>query len=530
MSLRMKVFLAIVATMLITTTIVTLNLVYQALAQHQHYTHAFETSHERIVDQWVATALPDDLEPEELLNRLDLYERKFFPRAADGNAGENSMFSEMVLIDKYRYVERVLTDNEARRTELIPGGARKKLYDEALLDVLQTGEPQIRDNVVYRPLTRTVESPLPGREPREEVAYVLKVGLDLDLPSPISPRELMGSVLPIMFMGTVVLVLVVFVLLSRMVLRPLEQLVSASRSIASGDYEWNVQMTSPPDSHDEIGTLVSTFDQMMREVRDHRTDLEDKVEDALKQHRRAEQALIIAQRLAATGTLAAGIAHEINNPLQGMQNAVRRLEKRLGDNLDARNADYLALVREGLQRIQEIVKQVLDVSRRSVNPAPFDMSEPVERAVALVEHKASREATEIEVTPPEEEGVLCFGDRGEINQVLTNLLINGVDAIRDARYADEVAGTEARTGKIEVRWQPVEEGIEVVVRDNGIGMDESHSSRAFDAFYTTKQDGTGLGLSIIHNIIDSHGGIIRLDSAPGQGTTVTFTIPKHLEE
>ena len=159
------------------------------------------------------------------------------------------------------------------------------------------------------------------------------------------------------------------------------------------------------------------------------------------------------------------------------------------------------------------------------------MNDPVRRAIDFVAHRARRYDVKLDVQPPDGTVPQCFGDRGEINQVLTNLVNNAIDAIRDAREQDRAAGrSDVREGTVRVTWQLTPEGISTTVSDTGCGMTDEQASRAFDAFYTTKQDGTGLGLAIIHNIIESHGGTIEIASEVGKGTEVTFVVPRVLED
>ena len=312
MSLRTKIFLAIVGFMLMTTTILTLSLVLHAVNQYRKYKASFSDSIEQVVENWVATALPDRLVTQaDLLEKMDTFERQFFPRSgAPANSPRRKLFHEIVLIDRYREVVRVVAP-----AGTATAAAGERLYDPALEQLLQDGRTRIEETVVYRPLLRK-------RGDSDEIAWVLRMRLDLDLPGPVGAGELMQPVLWVMGLGTVALLLALLFLLSRLVLKPIEQLAGVSQSIARGDYTRRV---TPPESTDEIGELVHAFNRMMQEVHEHRSTLQQKIDDSVRQARKAEQRLLIAQRLAATGTMAAGIAHEINNPIAGMQNAVGRL-------------------------------------------------------------------------------------------------------------------------------------------------------------------------------------------------------------
>lgn len=309
---------------------------------------------------------------------------------------------------------------------------------------------------------------------------------------------------------TLVLLSATYLLLDRLVLRPLSSLVKASRSVAEGDYSVRVE---PGERRDEMKVLIDAFNAMTSDVRDYHFNLERKVEEATGRFKEAQRHLVIAQRLAATGTLAAGIAHEVNNPLGGMINAARRLLREAGE--DDRRREYLELIEEGLERVQNTVSKILSFAPRDIHPQPVVFRDITHKAIELVQHKADRKKVAITNDIPEEMPTV-FGDPSELQQVMLNLLMNAVDAI-DGDEGGRV-GVEGRHGP---------EGIEIRIADTGHGMDEESVAKAFDLFYTTKEAGrgTGLGLSIVHNIILNHQGRMNISSEPGRGTTVELVFP-----
>jgi signal transduction histidine kinase len=225
-----------------------------------------------------------------------------------------------------------------------------------------------------------------------------------------------------------------------------------------------------------------------------------------------EKRLFAAQRLSTTGTLAAGIAHEINNPLGGMINAARVLgEGRLDE---AKRAEYMALIVDGLERIRATVQKILQFQPRSLQTQPVSLRETVEKAAAFVEHRArAKEVTIANGLPADLPPV--SGDPMELQQAFLNILMNALDAC--------VMGE----GKIDVTSLLREGEVAVRVADNGCGMGEEELARCMDLFYTTKDvgDGTGLGLSVAHTIVVSHGGRIEIESRRGEGTAVTLSFP-----
>jgi signal transduction histidine kinase len=295
------------------------------------------------------------------------------------------------------------------------------------------------------------------------------------------------------------------------VIRPIERLERAAQRVGAGDYSRPVL---PAGRKDEIDTLIEAFNMMMLEVGSYRHNLEARAEEARQQAKAAEKNLVIAQRLASTGKLASGIAHEVNNPLGGMINAARRLVRDPRPD-QAKQDEYVQLIIDGLTRIQETVKKILRFTPHQVAPQPVDIDAVLRRAISLASHRIEEERTELAADVPGDGQV--FGDPFELQQVFLNLLINALDAVSE------------KDGPRAIRIQGRVEGGEVFVSvaDNGVGMNEDQISQAFDFFYTTKDvgEGTGLGLSISHNVIQNHGGRIEIESEEGEGTTMTVVLP-----
>jgi signal transduction histidine kinase len=317
--------------------------------------------------------------------------------------------------------------------------------------------------------------------------------------------------------GLALATVVAWWLLSRLVVRPLASLATAADRVAEGD--WSVRVAASG-AEDEIARTATAFNRMATEVGEYQAQLESRVLEALQRVRKAEERLAIAQRLAATGKLASGIAHEINNPLGGMRNAVRALGR--GD-LDAqKTAEYLDLVLDGLARIEDTVKKVLSFTPRSAKPRPVVMTEVVQKAIALARHRLERKGVALEAKIEGNLTVRVFGDPHELQQVVLNLLLNSADAIPDP-------GTPGRNaGRIEVEVREEGDLVLLLVRDDGAGMSPEVAAQCFDFFFTTKDpgEGTGLGLAVVHNIVSNHGGRIEVESAVGQGTTFRVWLPK----
>ncbi len=223
-----------------------------------------------------------------------------------------------------------------------------------------------------------------------------------------------------------------------------------------------------------------------------------------------------AEKLAALGTLAAGLAHELNNPIGIISS---RIELML---LDAESRPLAEEVREDLevlhrnaQRVARIAQGLLSFARQSPgDQAPVDVNHVVEETLLLVDREISKHG--ITLTRRLSPGLpLVRGDGNALQQVVLNLLTNARDALPEGgEIVVETAAVRGRPGSVRVR-----------VRDSGPGIPPEMIPRIFDPFFTTKSNGTGLGLSISHGIVRDHGGTLDVESQPGRGTTFVITFP-----
>ncbi len=376
--------------------------------------------------------------------------------------------------------------------------------------VLETGDG-VREGVavaVLVPRGRAGRAGSVAAQARPQVVFLELRPLELD---PVTVSRV--TFLVIVASGALLL-LGTWLIVDRVVVRPLRSVVSGAQRVAEGNYAEPV-----PDSgaQDEIQMVVESFNAMMRELGTLHERMQERIGYALRRAHRTQDSLVIAQRLAATGTLAAGIAHEVNNPLGGMLNAVHAL--RTKEMKPERREEYLGLIEDGLTRIQQTVAKILRFTPHSVAPQAVDLADVVQPALALVRHRFEREGVELVVTVPDAPAVV-FGDFYELQQALLNVVLNALDAIADAGREDP---------RIDVVLEITESEIQLTVRDNGTGMDEADVPRAFDLFFTTKEQGkgTGLGLATVHKILDDHGGRVVLQPRPGEGLDVTFVLPRH---
>ena len=333
-------------------------------------------------------------------------------------------------------------------------------------------------------------------------------------------RSVARQIYAIMIGGSLLMALLGWWLVGTLVVDPVERLAASADALAQG--KEHEPLDAGPGS-DEVARTVRAFNRMAQEIRTHRHDLEARVVEGLDRIERTEQHLIVAQRLTATGKLAAGLAHEINNPLGGMKNALQALQR--GDVPEARVPVYLELLEDGLSRVEDLVQRFLMFTPRSPAASPTDIEQVAERALALADHALRsagvvviRSWTQADATPPAK----VFGDAAELQQVLLNIFLNAADALTDL---------EAHVGrKPQLDVSLGEVGDEVIVRieDNGPGMTPDTQAECFDMFFTTKDvgEGSGLGLAVAHTIVSNHGGSIELRSEVGAGTTFLIYLPK----
>jgi len=264
-----------------------------------------------------------------------------------------------------------------------------------------------------------------------------------------------------------------------------------------------------------------------REVRRRTEALEQRnaeLRQALDKLRHAQDSLIRSEKLASMGRLVAGIAHEINNPVNAVINSLGPLEETitriaaldpqgtLGKLVDEA-MEILAVVQRGAARTKSIV-QALHGYARGDETVERDvlLARSVEETLDLLTHRLRHVQIQKDVDPE----ARIRGFPGQIDQVLMNLITNAAQAIG------------SKGGTIRIRVLRLDNGVQLVVSDDGPGIPADVLPRIFDPFFTTKDvgEGSGLGLSIVHGIVERHGGRIDVDSKPGQGTTFTISFPR----
>jgi signal transduction histidine kinase len=294
---------------------------------------------------------------------------------------------------------------------------------------------------------------------------------------------------------------------------PLHVLVKGSRKVAAGDFEHRIELQG----RDEIGELADALNAMTNRFREIRDDLDRQVQERTNQVVRSEQ-------LASVGFLAAGVSHEINNPLASIALCSESLESRLQELLEEAGADhaedvevarnYLQMIQREAFRCKQITEKLLDFARRGDSQRhSTDLRELAADVIEMVQHLGQFQEKGIELMPGPP--VIASVNSQEIKQVILNLITNGLESL-DCK------------GRVRVFIDRTGQAARLIVEDNGCGMTDEVRKHLFEPFFTRRRSGqgTGLGLSISHRIVAEHRGQIEATSdGPGRGSRFVVTIP-----
>lgn len=313
------------------------------------------------------------------------------------------------------------------------------------------------------------------------------------------------------------LIVLLFKRFRESIFQPLEQLLAGTRKVAAGDDDYRVEL----DSDDELAELAESFNLMTTNFQSIKSDLNQQVQERTKEVVRSEQ-------MASVGFLAAGVAHEINNPLNTIAWSAESLESRLHEMLTDRfdgagsmDAELMEEIKKNLRRIQDeafrckgITDSLLDFSRLGdARKSSSDMRELVESVVEMVRPLGKYRLRNIDFQCSQ--SVLAMVNPQEMKQVSLNLITNALDSVADG-------------GQVLVKLANQNGHAVLTVKDDGCGMTEEVKQHLFEPFFTRREQGmgTGLGLSITYRIVEEHGGAIEPQSdGPGLGSTFIVRIP-----
>ncbi len=303
----------------------------------------------------------------------------------------------------------------------------------------------------------------------------------------------------------------------RIVGRPLERLIAKTKRVGEGDFSGPVNLKR----HDELGQLADSLNQMC----DQLATQQDQIEEEATARLAAMQQLRHADRLKTVGRLAAGIAHELGTPLNVVSGRAELIATGKLSNDDVKAS--AAAIKTEADKITEIIRQLLDFARRSTpQHAAIDLRHVIKQTVALLSSLAEKQQIQIHVDGVDQPQVAQV-DARQIQQVLTNILINAIHAMPQGGEVTVTLRCETATPPDQVQSEP-QEYVCIAVQDEGSGIGQEHLGQIFEPFFTTKDvgEGTGLGLSIAYGIVQEHGGWIDVVSQPDRGSCFTIYLAK----
>ncbi|MBI4811072.1 MAG: cache domain-containing protein [Ignavibacteriales bacterium] len=383
----------------------------------------------------------------------------------------------------------------------------EEVYDE----VLNRGRRYVGEAFVVNAWYLSAYEPI--RDINNDIIGILYVGI-LKKPFDDILRNTLITFLGIA-LGGIVLIIFIAVYLAKRISIPLRKIEESAKRIAQGDYYQEVKVKAPR----EIEYLASSLNQMAKELDKEKKELEKwgatlevKVQERTEEIRKIHAQLFRSEKLASLGKLAAGVAHEINNPLTGILTNSSLLLDDLDKN-DPRREDVDVIVKETI-RCREIVKRLLDFARQTKPQKQLiNINAIIENIILLIRNQTSFRNINIQKNLindiPE-----IMADKDQIQQVFINIIINASEAMSKGGLLT-----------IESKLSTNKETILISFADTGPGIPEEIKDKIFDPFVTTKEQGTGLGLSISYGIIEQHGGEISMESKRGEGTTFIIQLP-----
>jgi two-component system, NtrC family, sensor kinase len=457
------------------------------------------------------------------------------------------------------FYDLVIMDQElkiiaGKRTDVLD----KNFSDELMKKTIESGQihteieksgsflsPNYKKLIVYSPLW--VHGRIGG-------GIQMQIPIGDVMPYLLKSQEM---ILVSLFLDAIVLIAFGSFLLSRVLVKPLRDLLGLTQKIAEGNLNQTIEVTSK----NEIGQLISSFNRMTERLREDQESISNhlkSLELANRKLKEAQEELIRTEKLASIGRFAAGVAHEVGNPLGAILGYTSILEKDGTNSAEAK--DYLRRIEKEIERINRIVRELLDFAK----PSKFEIKEievnkSIENALSLLSHQKSFKdiETQLELQP---DLPMIQGDESQLSQVLINVLLNAIDAMPNGgnlkiqteklvvenllgdefqplhprrRRGDPTESDYSRLRKADpfstllTKFSEGDRLIKIRIVDTGIGIEQEHLERIFDPFFTTKDPdkGTGLGLSVSLRIVESMGGKIRVESQVGKGTTFEIYFP-----
>ncbi|WP_417848566.1 ATP-binding protein [Thalassoglobus sp.] len=451
--------------------------------------------------------LPDESKPHALrVERATMQHDQF----------EQELANVTVRIDQFEQAFQKLPDN------LRPGYAEESSYFSMFRTIHQRLEtlkserdllfdPDLRDGFI-RGVTRTVAElteiaeSLP--DPSNRLGERLKEARD--------DKQIHLRVVAATGLLSLVLLGLLIYCSWRWIFKPILGLTEGVEKLSAGNYNYRLDVKTQC----ELSQMANTFNEMAAKIEQDQLDKEEEIKNRSKQ-------LVQSERLAGVGFLASGVAHEINNPLSVIMNAINGVQRRLTDDVLAqlpdkdrkRILDYLDLVLSEAERCETITKKLLDFSYGKADERNlYDIVAVCQEVASMVGHLSKYQQKQ--VTVDRTDPLHAWVNGPEIKQVVLNLVANALDASEDGN-------------SVEVSVKELPDQVEIAVTDHGAGMTAEQQTKIFEPFFTTKEvgKGTGLGLSITHRIVVDHNGRLEVNSnGPGTGSTFTLRLPKNKKQ
>ncbi|HTP52594.1 MAG TPA: ATP-binding protein [Anaeromyxobacteraceae bacterium] len=303
------------------------------------------------------------------------------------------------------------------------------------------------------------------------------------------------------------------VMLGRLVARPVERILEAASSLSATQPG---ELPILGEGGLGLDRAAVAFERLAAALVDERSRLAAKVDELTRTNRALEEAresLLRSEKLATMGRLAAGLAHEVGNPLGAVAGYAELARSRLGSDADPALRESIERILAAAERIDRTVRDLLDFARPSpLTLAPVSLAAAVDAALRLARVQTRFRGVEVEIDLPADTPAV-LGDEHHLAQLFLNVFLNAGDAMQGS-------------GRVRVAARTVEGGVEVEVADTGPGIAPADLPHVFDPFFTTKDpgEGTGLGLAICHGIAESFGGSIEAENAPGGGALLRLRL------
>lgn len=318
-------------------------------------------------------------------------------------------------------------------------------------------------------------------------------------------------------LDTVILAFVGIYLLSRIVVTPIHRLLKMTEEYEDGEFI----PAGGETPENEIGNLSRSLSGMFKRLDENKSELKEHIlslERANNDLKAAQKEIIRSEKLVSVGRLAAGIAHEIGNPIGIILGYLDMIKK--GNLSEGEEKDFIERAESEITRISTIIRQLLDFSRESAEKKEdCNIHEIINNTSGMLLHQTMMKDIRINLNLDAEQDIV-LADKNRILQVFLNIMMNSVDALKDENHA-------AENPEIDI-FTSIENGlINIEFVDNGPGISADELNHIFDPFFTTKDPGrgTGLGLSVCYRIIENLGGDIRAESSPGKGTKIIIRLP-----